>query len=430
MEISFFENKRITNQRKKLFSWIYIITLLTITFLSTFSLKFSHAGEINSELLVQLANSERTANQMTPLNVDNRLTTAAYIKAYDMLDKQYWAHYGPSGENPWSYILYCGYDYSIAGENLAYDFVDSFKVHQSWMASELHKKNILNPSYTNVGIAIVEGYFQGKETTLIVQLFGSEDTSLSNNNIPTNPTEAVKILYPQENSKINNVLYGIVGVTNYPENYEIYLAIDDEIMGLATISTGTFSIRTQYDKHGIHNLVAEVKSNETYIDDTNTTFEISTLGNNSLNNFYIDEDNLLKIPTSDDLINVTITTPTDVKVCNKFNVEFVCNLKNIDSKTSKLVVLYTNDRSITIPISELSPITNNTSSSNNETIVDKEDSFNFDSNLIPIALTGLGVFELFRYSFTSPKGSSSTYKIILLIIGIYVYFTSKIGTVI
>ena len=43
--------------------------------------------------------------------------------------------------------------------------------HKSLMASPGHRKNILNPNYTHIGIGIVEGGVYGK---MFTQLFISE----------------------------------------------------------------------------------------------------------------------------------------------------------------------------------------------------------------------------------------------------------------
>jgi hypothetical protein len=41
------------------------------------------------------------------------------------------------------------------------------------MASQTHKDNILNAKYSEIGLAVVPGTLEGKETVLVVQLFGA-----------------------------------------------------------------------------------------------------------------------------------------------------------------------------------------------------------------------------------------------------------------
>lgn len=430
METKYFTQKKSSQKRNRILNILYIFFISGIIIISSFALKQTFASDINSDLLIQLTNSERKGSNIPLLKQDNRLTMAAYIKAYDMLDKQYWAHYGPSGENPWSYILYCNYNYTIAGENLAYDFSDSFKVHQSWMSSELHKKNILNANYTNIGIAVVDGFFQGKETTLVVQMFGSETNKIDIPIHADNIEDSIKILYPEEKSKINGTLHGVVGTTTYDEKQKIHISIDNENIGTTSISNGTFSIRTQYEKEGIHKLIAKIIENNQIINNSEVNFEIVAMGNKSLKNIYIDTNNILKFPYQDDIIDAKVISNATPISCSQINNEFICNLEKIDLEDAKLVIVYTNDRSVTMPIREIYSLVNNSTTQATSQEKSTLNSRPLDSYVIPIALTGVGVFELIRYSFTSNKTNSPGYKVFILLIGIYAYLTSKIGTII
>jgi hypothetical protein len=139
------------------------------------------ASSITAEELVNLTNNQRTAAGLAPLNLNQTLVQAAALKGGDMLAKNYWAHNSPTGATPWSFIKQAGYSYIYAGENLARDFMDTGSVVSAWMNSATHRENILSSRYQEIGIAVVHGNFQGQDTTLVVQMFG---TSLS-------PTPAV-----------------------------------------------------------------------------------------------------------------------------------------------------------------------------------------------------------------------------------------------
>ena len=66
-----------------------------------------------------------------------------------------------------------GYPFKYAGENLAINFQDSKEVSDAWLASPEHKANILNPKFTEIGIATAQGMYSGKNATFVVQLFGT-----------------------------------------------------------------------------------------------------------------------------------------------------------------------------------------------------------------------------------------------------------------
>ncbi len=133
-------------------------------------------ADLTKTSLIQLANFARESLGYQPLTENQRLDQAAYLKAKDILDKDYFAHSSPEGTTPWFWFQEAGYDYKYAGENLAIGFLESEEVNQAWLDSPLHKKNILNANYGEIGLAVVSGEFQGKQTTVVVQLFGSPKT--------------------------------------------------------------------------------------------------------------------------------------------------------------------------------------------------------------------------------------------------------------
>ena len=133
-------------------------------------------ADLTKSGLFELSNSARNHLGIGPLNENPTLDTAAYLKAKHMMENGYFAHYSPDGVTPWYWLEISGYGYRMAGENLAIGFLESDQVHSAWMDSSTHKKNILNPEFQEMGIAVVKDNFQGKETTLVVQFFGTPRT--------------------------------------------------------------------------------------------------------------------------------------------------------------------------------------------------------------------------------------------------------------
>lgn len=124
-----------------------------------------------------LSNQERTNNGLTGLNLSGALNSAALAKANDMIAKNYWAHVAPDGTTPWAFISGSGYQYTVAGENLAKNFSFSGGVVAGWMGSATHRANILSSSYQDVGYAVVNGVLQGSETTLVVAMYATRYTA-------------------------------------------------------------------------------------------------------------------------------------------------------------------------------------------------------------------------------------------------------------
>lgn len=160
---------------KALFVYIAFFLILSLTFrgLNTYQPGvLGVSSTITVEEVIRLTNVEREKQGLPPVSEDPRLNAAAQAKAQNMFEENYWAHYSPSGKDPWGFINGAGYEFSYAGENLAKSFYESDEVVKAWMASKTHKENILNKHYSNIGIAVVEGTLNGEKTTLVVQEFG------------------------------------------------------------------------------------------------------------------------------------------------------------------------------------------------------------------------------------------------------------------
>lgn len=132
-----------------------------------------YASRISVSDLLNYTNRERRAHGLKEVKLNNALNAGAAKKASDMFKNNYWAHVSPSGKQPWDFFVSSGYDYQYAGENLAKNFNDSSSVVKAWMNSPSHRENMLNPNYTEIGFAVVNGKLQGYETTLVVQFFGA-----------------------------------------------------------------------------------------------------------------------------------------------------------------------------------------------------------------------------------------------------------------
>lgn len=181
---------------------LWIITLLLLLFQITTRVIYQRLPEVLGfatnihlqQLLVE-TNKKRVEVGLNPLVLNERLSQAALAKAADMFAKNYWAHNGPDGKVPWDFIVASGYDYSIAGENLAKNFLDSNGVVEAWMASQTHRANIVKPGYKDIGFAIVNGKLLGEETTLVVQMFGAAgDGGASEVTlVPTAPPQPVEV---------------------------------------------------------------------------------------------------------------------------------------------------------------------------------------------------------------------------------------------
>lgn len=147
-------------------------------------------------VVADLTNQQRTQNGLQALEVSPLLQEAAQDKANDMAAKGYFSHVSPSGQLPWYWFQQAGYDYQFAGENLAINFTDSQDVVNAWMLSPDHRANILKQQYTQIGIGIAQGMYQGQETTFVVEFFGTPEPTAPTVARPSSPAAAPNIAQP------------------------------------------------------------------------------------------------------------------------------------------------------------------------------------------------------------------------------------------
>lgn len=124
-------------------------------------------------VVTMLTNEVRAEGGLKTLTPNELLTKAAQAKADDMASRGYFAHRSPDGRQPWDWISAAGYAYEHAGENLAVNFYDSEEVVKAWRNSPTHNLNLVGPRYTEIGVAVAEGSYEGRPALFVVQMFAS-----------------------------------------------------------------------------------------------------------------------------------------------------------------------------------------------------------------------------------------------------------------
>lgn len=151
-----------------------ILFLFGLSVSSAYIMQATEIGkEIISKVLIDITNKNRIENSLPILTENKKLYFAASLKAKDMLDNQYFAHESPSGLKPWYFLDIANYDYVYAGENLAINHTENTQTGRAWMDSPLHRKNILDNNFKEIGISAYSGNYEGRDTVFVVQMFGS-----------------------------------------------------------------------------------------------------------------------------------------------------------------------------------------------------------------------------------------------------------------
>ena len=121
------------------------------------------ATAVQKEVLA-LVNEQRAAAGVAALVLDTKLSEVATAKAQDMYDNNYFSHTSPTYGSPFDMLKTFGVSYRTAGENIAYGQRSAQQVMTDWMNSSGHRANILNASYTKLGV----GYVNGKWVQLFI----------------------------------------------------------------------------------------------------------------------------------------------------------------------------------------------------------------------------------------------------------------------
>lgn len=216
--------------------------------------ELARLSTVSVPTIVRLTNAERQKAGLPPLGENAALARSAQLKGEHMLRHDYFDHTSPDGVSPWAWFDLAKYSYVYAGENLAIDFSEAEDVVAAWMQSSGHRRNLLADRYTEVGIAVVTGEFEGRTATVVVQHFGQRPPT----SVATNPSETPapsvasesqaspvpvipavpELLEPREGQTVSTGTATVRGTS--PKGSTVELSIDGVIIETFTSTDGSF----------------------------------------------------------------------------------------------------------------------------------------------------------------------------------------------
>ena len=113
-----------------------------------------------------LVNQERVKFGAKSLEWNEDLAKIGRNHSKDMFERGYFSHFSPEGKDVGDRLDEAGIEYVAAGENLALAPTLS-RAHSGLMNSLGHKRNILDPSFGEIGIGVVDGGVYGKMFTQV-----------------------------------------------------------------------------------------------------------------------------------------------------------------------------------------------------------------------------------------------------------------------
>ncbi len=130
---------------------------------TNYSINVQAAAE---QKILELMNAKRTEAGFQPLTLDNTLVQVARYKSNNMIQNNFFDHTNPDGTKWTNWLQTIGYKYTTTGENLAYNTTDAVELFNQWWNSPGHRANMMNASYTKVGIGVIygNGKYMGTQT--------------------------------------------------------------------------------------------------------------------------------------------------------------------------------------------------------------------------------------------------------------------------
>jgi uncharacterized protein YkwD len=113
-------------------------------------------AQIVTQAIIDLTNFVRAENHVPPLTANAALMEAAQLHSQDMARLDQMQHDLPGV--PLSTLTdraaFVHYSYQLLGENIAYNQADPASVVAMWIQSPPHRQNMLNPSFTDIGVGL------------------------------------------------------------------------------------------------------------------------------------------------------------------------------------------------------------------------------------------------------------------------------------
>lgn len=116
-------------------------------------------GNVNAmaSAIASGVNASRKASGLAPLRYNAQLGKAAMAHACDMSVHNFFGHTGSNGSHSQARVRATGYRDCTVAENLAWGFPDPGQIIAGWMNSAGHRRNMLHPRVSEMGIGITQG---------------------------------------------------------------------------------------------------------------------------------------------------------------------------------------------------------------------------------------------------------------------------------
>lgn len=113
----------------------------------------------NEQQVFTLVNIVRRQHGLSPLVWDEQVAYVARKHSADMFTHNYFDHDSPSHGDLKARLESQQVSFMLAGENIAWNYVDAPDAHEGWLNSPGHRQNILQEDFTHLGVGVVKKYY-------------------------------------------------------------------------------------------------------------------------------------------------------------------------------------------------------------------------------------------------------------------------------
>jgi len=114
--------------------------------------------ELVTQYVLDGTNAVRREYEIQDLSLDSILMETAYTYAQEMSKNKHYSHVSLQGKRPIDRAMDLWYPALGVGENIWQNFESINEALLDWKESEPHLKHIIDPKFTDIGIACVDGY--------------------------------------------------------------------------------------------------------------------------------------------------------------------------------------------------------------------------------------------------------------------------------
>lgn len=104
--------------------------------------------------VIRLVNEERTRIGRKALTENDKLSNVARIKSQDFINNNYFSHNSPTYGSPSEMLRRFNIPFTAIAENIGQGQQSAREVMNDWMNSTMHRNNILNSTYNQIGVGV------------------------------------------------------------------------------------------------------------------------------------------------------------------------------------------------------------------------------------------------------------------------------------